>query len=154
MIKFLEKRREISFILFLFIAIEIFYVSSIEFTPGSGGISLVPLVYHFTVFFLFNTFLLATIKGGKEIKSSHLLIVILFSFIYSILDEVHQAFVPGRSSAIEDLIVNNTGILLSTVIYLYKERSNNKLGKNRPSSEAKYENEHVEQLAPQRESYY
>jgi len=144
----------IAFILFLLIAIEIFYISSLKFTPGKGGLGLIPITYHFCVFFLFATFLLATIKGEKKIKAIHLLLVWIVSFAYSFLDELHQSFIPGRVAGMEDLMINGAGILFSTVIYLYKEKSNSKLDENPPSYEAKYGNEHDQQPAQQRQSYY
>ena len=154
MLRFLEKNRLIAFILFLLIAIEIFYISSLKFAPGKGGPGLISITYHFCVFFLFTTFLLSTIKGTKKIKATHLLLVWIVSFAYSFLDEFHQSFVPGRVAGVEDLIINGSGILFATIIYVFKEKSNSKSEQNLPSSAVKYENEHDQQPAPQRESYY
>jgi len=154
MLNFLERWRIISFIFLILIAVEIFYISSLSFGPGGGGIALIPLTYHFTVFFLFNTFLLATIKGQKKMKAKHLIIALLISFAYSILDEIHQSFIPGRVAGIKDVIVNNTGILLSTLVYLYKEKFNKQPQQNLLFSGEEYESGHASQTDRQHQNYY
>jgi len=87
-------------------------------------------------------------------KAKHLIIVLLISFVYSISDEIHQSFVPGRVAGITDVIVNNTGILLSTLVYLYKEKFNKQTRQNLLFSEEEYENEHASQTDQQHQSYY
>ena len=157
MIKFLENHRIISIILLLLIAVEIYYISSLSFGPGSGGISLIPIVYHFCVFFLFNTFLLASIKGKWRLKGKHFVFAFIISMIYSILDEVHQSFVPGRDAGLTDIMINSAGIFFSMIIYVVsrrKKKFNRDPLENPPFSEEGDENEHDQQPDPQRESYY
>ncbi len=121
MIKWLERKRMFAIIFTILIAIEIFYFSSI---PGgkqgiiARGIN-VAIIYHIIVFFLFNFFLLISIKGKQEIKVKHILIAITISLIYAIFDEIHQMFVPFRHSSIQDVLTNSIGIFSSTLLYLY-----------------------------------
>jgi len=58
MIGWLEKKRYAAIILTLLIALEIFYFSSIPGTYYQIGKGLlpIPIIYHLTVFFLFNFF--------------------------------------------------------------------------------------------------
>ena len=46
-----------------------------------------------------------------------LIIVLIISLSYSVLDEVHQYFVPGRYSSIRDIIIDSLGIFISIFIY-------------------------------------
>lgn len=124
MIRWFEKKRIISFILTLLIAIEIFYFSSISGITGieTGRGDWIPRIYHFTVFFLFSFFFFVTIKGTKKIKKKYLLIVLIISIIYAIFDEIHQIFVPFRYPSISDVLTNSLGIFSSLIIYLYTNK--------------------------------
>jgi len=70
MIKWLEKNKFISIILTCLIVFEIFYISSLSsnLPGGKGAFSFIPIIYHFTIFFLLSFFILITIKGNKKIK--------------------------------------------------------------------------------------
>ncbi len=124
MIKWLEKNKIVSLIITLLIATEIFYFSSLSFGAGNGGISWIPILYHFTVFFLLGFFLFITIKGDKKIKIKYLIIVLIISIIYAISDEFHQLFVAFRSFSISDILTDTTGIFLSAIIHLYINKKN------------------------------
>ena len=119
MVKWLEKNRKISLIVTILLMIEIFYFSSLQGNIGIGPTINLSTVYHFVVFFLFSFFLFATIKTDKKIKTRHILIILVISIIYGILDEVHQMFVPFRNASIRDILINNLGIFSSILIYLY-----------------------------------
>lgn len=119
MIKWFEKNRKISLILTILLIIEIFYFSSLQGTIGAGPRINLSTIYHFVVFFLFSFFLFATVKGDKKIKAKYILIILVISITYSILDEVHQIFVPFRDASIRDILINNAGIFSSILIYLH-----------------------------------
>lgn len=120
MISFLEKKRAISIILTLIIALEIFYFSSLTGgSVSSGGISLLPLLYHFIVFFLFGFFLFVSIKGKENLKLKYLILVLVISVIYALLDEFHQTFIPGRDANFLDIATDTAGILSSICLYSY-----------------------------------
>ena len=124
MIKWLERKRFFSITCFFLLAVEIFFFSSI---PGikAGSVSIIDLsiIYHFCVFFLLNFFLLISLIGEEEIKIKHFFIALAFSFIYSILDEIHQIFVPSRYPDIKDILTDSAGIFSSGIIYLLSKRS-------------------------------
>lgn len=52
--------------------------------------------------------------SGKRLAS----IVILLCFLYAGSDEWHQAFVPGRTSSIVDVLIDTLGAIFATIIYL------------------------------------
>ena len=126
MIDWLEKNRYVAIILTVFIAIEIFYFSSI---PGGGEpvgaaqISGITTAYHIIVFFLFNFFLMVSIKGNKKIKISYIVIALVISVAYAFLDEFHQLFIPFREATIKDVLTDAVGIFSSTIVYLFTKKS-------------------------------
>ena len=122
-INWFEKNRAISLLVTLTILSLIFYISSIQFTTTSSSTGYLSYIYHFTAFSYLSLFLLITLTKGKP---SRLLIFlgILIAFAYSISDEIHQYFIPGRASAIKDIITNSLGILITSLAYY--NYSNNK----------------------------
>ena len=41
------------------------------------------------------------------------------AFLYSVSDEIHQSFVPGRSCELRDVFIDTSGALLSILILLF-----------------------------------
>ena len=119
MVFWVEKRRHVSLIMFLLIALEIFYVSSI---PGSGTGAHIPLVatiYHLSAFFLFSFFLFFLIKGDKKINSFYIMITLISAVIYAVLDEIHQSFVPLRNPSVGDVFTDFIGLSVSLFLAVY-----------------------------------
>jgi len=121
MINKFEKFRAISLAILILITIEIFYFSSLSFGGGGRGFNIIPIIYHFAVFFLFAFFLLAAIKGNKKIKIKYILIVLVISIIQAFLDEIHQIFVPFRYPSPADILTDTLGIFSAILLYLLIE---------------------------------
>jgi VanZ family protein len=119
MIDWLEENKRFALIFLILIAIEIFLISSI---PGGrtppGPINLAP-AYHLIAFFLFSFFLLVYMNKNRKIGIRVLLVGLAISIVYAISDEIHQVFVPLRNPSIGDVLIDTTGILMSSLIYLY-----------------------------------
>ncbi len=47
-----------------------------------------------------------------------LLFVLLFGVLFGLLDEIHQAFVPGRSADVRDLVADSIGVLAGSLTRL------------------------------------
>lgn len=65
---------------------------------------------HFTEYFIFSLLILRGIRAGE--KGTHLrwaLITILIVAGYAALDEYHQSFVPGRTPAVTDVLIDTSG---------------------------------------------
>ncbi len=114
MTKLFEKERMLPLIATLLVAVEIFYLSSLSFGSSSKSTISFSAVYHFVIFFLFNFFLLITIKGKGKFRIKYLAIALVISVIYGVLDELHQTLVPGRCADIGDILTNTAGILTSS----------------------------------------
>lgn len=117
--RFLEKRRWLAVTLTILIGLEIFWFSSLSGKTTGAGISIMPIVYHFCVFFLLNFFLLNVAINKDKIENKIFFLVLSISTIYAILDELHQYFVPLRGSSFGDVVIDFFGITISALIYLY-----------------------------------
>ena len=117
MISWFEKHSKISWAITLLIAIAIFYISSLTFelSTGVGGIGLKATLYHIIAFFFFSFFLAISLVRGKN--RSLIFLAIIFSVLYSISDEIHQFFVPGRVSSISDVFLDSVGIIFASLFY-------------------------------------
>jgi len=62
-------------------------------------------------------FLLMSSTQGKK-RNSIITISFILSFIYAVLDEFHQYFVPGRFSSIFDIGIDSAGIFFAALFYL------------------------------------
>lgn len=68
-----------------------------------------------------------------------ILLPIFFSFLYACTDEIHQIFVPGRSSQFRDILIDTLGasfgcLLIHTLLTLFtKLKSNSKSKTQSPS---------------------
>ena len=109
----------------------IFYLSSFHELELKGDLA--PLDYlarklaHTTEYALL-TVLINWPLTHEKIKSP-LVVAGIVAFFYALSDEIHQAFVPGRSARIFDIGVDTLGILLSiglTSLYNAKNTKRNK----------------------------
>lgn len=74
---------------------------------------------HFTLYFVLgflSSMLFITLKNyGIYIKG---IISWVFCVIYAISDEIHQYFVPNRTCAIRDMVIDSSGALLSVAVFV------------------------------------
>ena len=116
-IKFLEKNVLLSWIIVFVGAFLIFYISSLKFQGGAGGIGFIPILYHLFAFFFFGFFMLVSVVRGRK-DFLLFFLGIIFSLIYAISDEIHQYFVPGRVAGLFDVGIDLIGIIFAMVVYL------------------------------------
>ena len=118
LINWFEKNNEVTWIIVIGIVVIIFVLSSFSFSnsPSSPGTGLWSIIYHLLAFFFLNAFLLIAFVRGKIYEL--ILVAVLVSITYGVLDEVHQLFVPGRVSGVFDVMINNAGIFFSTIFYM------------------------------------
>jgi len=55
-----------------------------------------------------------------------MVLVLLICVFYSISDEFHQAFVPGRGSQIKDVLIDGAGAIVGSSLYLVLIKINKK----------------------------
>lgn len=63
------------------------------------------LIYNFIYRFRFN-------------KNKKIVLSLIIGVLYAMTDEIHQYFVPGRSSKVFDVLIDSTGIILGIIIFI------------------------------------
>ena len=78
---------------------------------------------HFTLYFILGILVFLFVKDFTTMKYKVVLISVLVVLLYSISDEVHQLFVPGRSGEVFDVMIDTMGGFISTnILYLIYRR--------------------------------
>lgn len=74
---------------------------------------------HATEYAVLAILIIFTINAytNKNYSIRKILLVILICFLYSLTDEYHQSFVPGRTSLFTDCLIDTTGSIIVCVIY-------------------------------------
>ncbi len=70
------------------------------------------LVYFILTFFLFYALALSKVRGYKLY-----FLTLLIVMIYAVLDELHQAYVPGRGPMIGDVFIDGIGVLSGLLVF-------------------------------------
>jgi len=72
---------------------------------------------HFTEYFILSLLILRGIRGQRrETRLRWALLVIFIVAGYASLDELHQAFVPGRTPAWTDVLLDTTGGVAAQIV--------------------------------------
>jgi len=75
---------------------------------------------HFTEYFIFCLLLYhgvrASRRNKREWRWSYALVAWLIAAVYSVLDEVHQIFVPSRGPSPWDSLIDSTGALFALLV--------------------------------------
>jgi len=98
----------------------IFGLSSLSKTP----LIKIPIwnidkLVHLLEYMVFGVLLMLAFRSnlnGKAMRRSNLMSIIV-GILYGISDEIHQYFIPGRISSIEDLLADALGILLGVWLF-------------------------------------
>ena len=117
MINWFERHNNLSFLIAIIVAGFIFYISSIPASGFPSGLGITTKIYHILIFFILESFLLISLLQGKPKYKYFITTTILIVIAYSITDELHQFFVPGRHTAINDVLIDSIGILLAGIMY-------------------------------------
>lgn len=106
-------------------AILIFYLSSLNVTPAPPGEGLLTTlkipadkVAHFGLFAVFALILFFAVHYTmlKKTLLNKILITYTSGIFYGLLDEIHQYYVPPRTTSVEDLIGNIIGVITGIVV--------------------------------------
>jgi VanZ family protein len=94
----------------------IFAVSSLHQPPMPGGVS--DKWAHTLAYFALGVTVMRAVAGGlsRRVTPRTALIAIAIAALYGVTDEVHQAFVPGRTPDVTDLAADIVGALLAAAI--------------------------------------
>lgn len=119
MIRWFEEHNLVSWIITIFVAVLIYYFSSISYDLllGQGRVTkgILSVFYHFFAFFFFGAFLIISCVQGR--RKGFFWFAVFLAVFYGVLDEFHQYFVLGRFFSIEDMFIDACGVFLSALIY-------------------------------------
>ena len=74
---------------------------------------------HFIIYLLLGFLIISLLKEYTTINKKSIIISIIISLLYAISDEIHQAFVPGRSCELRDMLIDISGGIIGTYIYYF-----------------------------------
>ena len=74
-------------------------------------------IAHGTIYFVLAFLVLIALGTKIDHFWRNSLIAVLFCLIYSLTDEYHQLFVPGRTGAFTDCLIDTGGALIACVVY-------------------------------------
>jgi VanZ family protein len=91
--------------------------------PGASGDTL-SLIHHFirktghvTEYFILSLLILRGIRAGQRgAKLGWAVVAIAIVAAYASLDEFHQSFVPGRTAAVSDVLLDTAGGIAAQVV--------------------------------------
>jgi VanZ family protein len=105
----------------LFLMSAIFHASSFTFLtdPPSFGFERSDLLFHFSEFFALGLLTARMVSPNNDERGSLRPFLLASSIVlgYGLLDEVHQAFVPGRDPDVLDWLVDASGGLVGILAY-------------------------------------
>ena len=85
---------------------------------------------HFIEYFILTLLTISLLKEYSLTERIILLLSLIICFTYACTDEIHQAFIPGRTSLFKDVLIDTSGGLISLILYYifnkYKKISRNK----------------------------
>ncbi|MFZ3591836.1 VanZ family protein [Bacillus sp. DJP31] len=71
---------------------------------------------HFFIYLMIGMILLNALRRSR-LKGYSVLVTLLFSMMFAIMDELHQLFVPGRGAQFEDVLIDVAGASVGIGIY-------------------------------------
>jgi VanZ family protein len=72
---------------------------------------------HFTEYFILSLLVLRAIRAGRPgTRFAWALVVVAIVLCYASLDEFHQRFVPGRTAAVGDVLIDTSGGIAAQLI--------------------------------------
>lgn len=88
-----------------------------DYAQELGTSYIVRKIAHMTEYSFLNfSFYFALTKSFNNSFKKNIITSVLLSLLYSITDEFHQTFVPGRVGTYQDVLIDFSGMLLSSLI--------------------------------------
>ncbi len=112
----------------IFFMMAIFFQSSLShFSAPDLGFKLQDKFAHIAEFIVFSFFLRRYFVFNKkiELQKKWYLLTLIIGSLYAISDEIHQSFVPGRTSDIYDVLADIIGVLFVINMYQFLNKKNN-----------------------------
>ena len=106
-----------TFIYILLMAL-ISHIPSDKLPESSSSFSNLDKIFHFFEFLILGSLIQLSFLESKNFSNNEIIFMtIIFGFIIGCFDELHQNFIQGRHTSIDDLLFDCLGILFSFVNY-------------------------------------
>lgn len=79
---------------------------------------LIRKVAHGTIYFVLAILLLLALFTNQKTFGRNMLITLAICFLYSLTDEWHQTFIPGRTGKFVDCLIDTLGVIIGGLVYL------------------------------------
>ncbi|MEL7597566.1 MAG: VanZ family protein [Clostridiaceae bacterium] len=84
---------------------------------------------HFFIYLILGMLAVNALRRSKVVGDKS--IALLICFLYAILDELHQFYVPGRGPGVKDIFIDSAGATVGILLYLAISRINKRVITNR-----------------------
>ncbi len=84
-------------------------------------------IAHLTLYTMGGFLIYNFIYRFKFEKSRKIIIALIIGILYAIADEIHQYFVPGRSSGVRDVFIDSLGVILGIFVFILLQKVINKI---------------------------
>ena len=74
---------------------------------------------HFIEYFILSILVYTLLKEYTKEKKKTILLCIIICFLYSITDEFHQSFIPGRTGIFTDCLVDTSGSITYIALNIF-----------------------------------
>ncbi len=77
---------------------------------------------HMFLYFVLSVITFLLLKEFYDLKPITIIYTLIFCIIYAITDEIHQAFIPGRSARAYDVAIDTLGSFIALIIPIIKTK--------------------------------
>ena len=81
---------------------------------------------HFFIYLIFGILTSIALRKCGVVGACSMVLVLLICVLYSLSDEFHQAFVPGRGPQIKDVFIDGAGAIVGSSLYVVFIKINKK----------------------------
>lgn len=71
---------------------------------------------HFTIYSLGGIIIALNINEYTLTEKKKVLLSCMAGFVYSVTDEIHQMFIPGRAGMVIDVVIDSVGVVLGVAL--------------------------------------
>ena len=95
---------------------------------------------HFTIYAILGLLLMSLAETFDFTNKKRIILSLLVGILYASLDEFHQSFIPGRTAAVTDVLIDTAGVIIG-ILFIFlvlkiiqskrKKKKTNKVNKDK-----------------------
>ena len=120
----LEERPRLIWSITVSYMILIFILSSISHLPQPSREPYLPVIEHIMEYAILSVLLFSALLSTRKYDMKEILILaVIVTVLYGLSDEIHQLYVPGRVSSLDDFIADTLGALVGSFMQVFRLNS-------------------------------